>query len=57
MLTRHSLRKKLNDMADQLQVLEMQKGWHYMMGSQLNKEYEDLRNFYEILTGFTNLRR
>jgi hypothetical protein len=45
------LQKKLNDMADQLQILEMQKGWHYMMGTQLNQEYEQLQEHYQLLTG------
>jgi hypothetical protein len=45
------LHKKLKDMADQLQILEMQKGWHHMLGSQLNQEYEQLREHYELLTG------
>jgi hypothetical protein len=43
--------KKLNDMADQLQILEMQKGPHYMMGSKLNQEYEILQDHYENITG------
>jgi hypothetical protein len=46
-----TLRKKLNDMADQLQILEMQKGPHYMMGSKLNQEYETLQGHYEYITG------
>jgi hypothetical protein len=43
-------------MADQLQILEVQKGWHYMMGSQLNAEYEVLREQYEKMTGRCNAR-
>jgi hypothetical protein len=50
-MTRHALRKKLNDIADQLQILEMQKGWHYMMGSRLNQEYEALQEQYEKKSG------
>ena len=51
MTTKRSLRKKLNDMTDQLQILEMQKGPHYMMGSRLNQEYEALLDQYEKMTG------
>ena len=51
MTTRRALRKKLALMADQLQILEMQKGWHYMMGSRLNQEYEALQEQYENITG------
>jgi hypothetical protein len=56
MKTKRALRKKLNDMADQLQILEMQKGWHFMMGSQLNAEYEALQERYETMTGCRNTR-
>ena len=51
MTTRRALRQKLALMADQLQILEMQKGWHYMMGSRLNQEYEALQEQYEKMTG------
>ena len=50
-MTRRALRRKLSRMADQLQILEVSKGWHYMMGAQLNQEYERLREHYELLTG------
>lgn len=43
--------KKLKDLADRLQILEMQKGWHYMLGSQLNQEYEEWLKHYENITG------
>jgi len=46
-----TLGTKLDDMADQLQVLEMQKGWHHMLGSQLNQRYEILRDEYEQRAG------
>ena len=48
---KRKLDKKLNKMTDQLQILEMQKGWHYMMGSQLNQEYETWQEHYENITG------
>jgi hypothetical protein len=48
---KRKLEKTLNDMADQLQILEMQKGWHYMMGSKLNQEYETWQEHYENITG------
>jgi hypothetical protein len=48
---KRKLEKKLNDIADQLQILEMQKGWHYMMGSLLNQEYETWAEHYENITG------
>lgn len=51
-----ALRERLNAMADQLQIIEMSKGWHYMMGSQLNQEYETLMDQYEKLTGHRNIR-
>ena len=51
MTTKRSLRKKLNDMTDQLQILEMSRGWRYMMGSRLNQEYEALQEQYENITG------
>jgi hypothetical protein len=46
-----SLGTKLDEMADQLQVLEMANGWHYMLGSKLNERYEILRNQYEQCAG------
>ena len=50
-MTRRALRRKLSRMAAQLQILEVSRGWHYMMGTQLNHEYERLREHYELLTG------
>ena len=50
-MTRRALRRKLSRMADQLQILEVSQGWHYMMGTQLNQEYEQLQEHYELLTG------
>ena len=41
------LHVKLDDMTDQLQILEMQKGPHYMLGSKLNEHYETLCDQYE----------
>ena len=29
----------------------MQKGWHHMMGSKLNQEYETWQQHYENITG------
>ena len=46
-----TLGTRLDDMTDQLQVLEMQKGWHYMLGSKLNERYEILQNQYEQRAG------
>jgi hypothetical protein len=46
-----TLGAKLDDMTDQLQVLEMQKGPHYMLGSQLNQRYEILLDQYEQSSG------
>jgi hypothetical protein len=46
-----TLGTKLDDMTEKLQVLEMQKGWHYMLGSQLNQRYEILCNQYEQRAG------
>jgi hypothetical protein len=46
-----TLGTRLDDMADQLQILEMQKGWHYMLGSQLNQRYEILMDQYEQRAG------
>ena len=56
MTTDTALREKINAMADQLQIIEMLKGWHHMMGSQLNQEYETLMDQYEKLTGHRNTR-
>jgi hypothetical protein len=56
MTTDTALREKINAMADQLQIVEMLKGWHHMMGSQLNQEYETLMDQYEKLTGHRNTR-
>ena len=50
MTTKQALRVKLHETAIQLQILEAQKGWHYMMGSQLNQEYETLQEQYEKTT-------
>ena len=46
-----TLGTRLDDIADQLQILEMQKGWHYMLGSKLNERYEILQNEYEQRAG------
>jgi hypothetical protein len=56
MTTDTALCEKINAMADQLQIIEMLKGWHHMMGSQLNQEYETLMDQYEKLTGHRNTR-
>ena len=50
-MTRRAMRRKLSRIVDQLQILEVSKGWHYIMGTQLNQEYEQLREHYELLTG------
>ena len=56
MTTDTALRERLNAMADQLKIIEMLKGWHHMMGSQLNQEYETLMDQYEKLTAHRNTR-
>jgi hypothetical protein len=56
MTTDTALRERLNAMADQLQIIEMLRGWHHMMGSRLNQEYETLMDQYEKLTGHRNTR-
>jgi hypothetical protein len=50
MTSEQALRVKLHDTALQLQILEQQKGWHYMMDSRLNQEYEALQEQYEKIT-------
>ena len=50
MTTKQALRVKLHETAIQLQILEAQKGWHYMMGSRLNQEFETLQEQYEKIT-------
>lgn len=44
-------RRKLSRMIDQLQIMEVAHGWHYMMASELNASYEKLRREYEARTG------
>ena len=45
------LQTKLDNMTDQLQVLEMAEGYHYMLGSKLNNRWEALRDQYERIAG------
>ncbi len=47
MTSKRSLRIKLHETALQLQILEAQKGWHYMMGSRLRKEFEAMQAQHE----------
>ena len=45
------LHKKLTDITDRLQILEMEKGYDYMLGSKLNQKYKEILPHYEILAG------
>jgi hypothetical protein len=51
MKTERALHKKLNDMTDQMQVLEMEKGCDYLVASKAYQKYEALIEQYEKMTG------
>jgi hypothetical protein len=54
MTSLQAVRTKLHEMSLQLQILELQKGWHYTKGSQLKREYTALKKQYEKIMDYSN---